>query len=72
MISSYEPPPYEPNPDEVFVAMEAALDGNPRRTGLLGDGARPVVVEEAHLFVRTCWGLAAQTRGGVFGWVTQV
>jgi hypothetical protein len=45
MTSIHLPPRYEPNPDEVFAAVDAAPEGNPRRAELLGDAARPVVVE---------------------------
>jgi hypothetical protein len=36
---------YEPNPDEVFAAVKAALEGNPRLAELLEEAARQVVVQ---------------------------
>jgi len=45
MTSGHVSPPYALDPDEVFAAVEAALDGNPRRAELLGDAVRTVVGE---------------------------
>jgi hypothetical protein len=45
MTKSYIPPPGEPHHDELFPAVEAAPEGNPRLTELMGSVARQVVVE---------------------------
>jgi hypothetical protein len=63
MTRSYMPAKYEPDPDEILAAVEAALGGNSRLAELLEEVARKVVVQD-HLDRETSLTLAAEALQG--------